>query len=81
MYLSFLIFLVSHKKQQQHRFEQSYSAINKTGFDQAVEELEKLGPTSYIIDDLRNNYGGIVQSAMSLAASLLAIYIKFSVTQ
>lgn len=47
--------------------------FSKTGteaFLQAVHSLESAGADAYIID-LRNNYGGVIQQAMLLAASLL----------
>lgn len=47
-----------------------FSPSATTGFIDAIEHLEKLGATSYIID-IRNNYGGLIQSAMVLASSLL----------
>jgi Peptidase family S41 len=47
-----------------------FSRTATEGFVQAVDRLEALGATSYIID-LRNNYGGVIQSAMMLASSLL----------
>jgi C-terminal processing protease CtpA/Prc len=47
-----------------------FSRTATEGFVQAVDQLEALGATSYIID-LRNNYGGVIQSAMLLASSLL----------
>lgn len=47
-----------------------FSRSSTAGFIKAIEELEKRGAQSYIID-LRNNYGGIIQEAMLTASSLL----------
>jgi len=47
-----------------------FSRASTSGYLEAVEALEKLGATSYIID-LRNNYGGIIQEAMLTASTLL----------
>jgi len=46
----------------------SRSATN--GYVNAINELEKAGAKSYIID-VRNNYGGVIQESMLTAASLL----------
>jgi len=47
-----------------------FSRSSTDGFIDAVEQLERLGAESYIID-VRNNYGGVVQEAMLTASSLL----------
>lgn len=47
-----------------------FSKSATTGFVNAVNELEKNGATSFIID-LRNNYGGVIQEAMLTASSLM----------
>lgn len=47
-----------------------FSRLSTSGYTKAVEELEKAGAQSYIID-VRNNYGGIIQESMLTAATLL----------
>lgn len=47
-----------------------FSRSSTAGYIKAVEELEKAGAQSYIID-VRNNYGGVIQESMLTAASLL----------
>jgi len=47
-----------------------FSRLSTAGYSKAVEELEKAGAQSYIID-VRNNYGGIIQESMLTAATLL----------
>lgn len=47
-----------------------FSKATTAAFLEAVDELEKLGTESYILD-LRNNYGGVIQEAMLTASSLL----------
>eukprot|EP00554_Chaetoceros_debilis_P010051 CAMPEP_0194106734 /NCGR_PEP_ID=MMETSP0150-20130528/6709_1 /TAXON_ID=122233 /ORGANISM="Chaetoceros debilis, Strain MM31A-1" /LENGTH=859 /DNA_ID=CAMNT_0038794961 /DNA_START=345 /DNA_END=2924 /DNA_ORIENTATION=- len=47
-----------------------FSRASTAGYLQAVEELERAGAQSYIID-VRNNYGGIIQESMLTASSLL----------
>jgi len=47
-----------------------FSKASTAGFINAVEQLEKVGATSFIID-LRNNYGGVIQEAMLTASSLI----------
>lgn len=44
--------------------------MSTAGYSKAIEELEKAGAQSYIID-VRNNYGGIIQESMLTAATLL----------
>lgn len=47
-----------------------FSRRSTAGYSKAVEELERAGAQSYIID-VRNNYGGIIQESMLTAATLL----------
>lgn len=47
-----------------------FSRLSTAGYSKAVEELDKAGAQSYIID-VRNNYGGIIQESMLTAATLL----------
>jgi len=47
-----------------------FSRSATVGYVNAVNELEKAGAKSYIID-IRNNYGGVIQEAMLTASSLL----------
>ena len=47
-----------------------FSRSSTAGYMNAVEELEKAGAQSYIID-VRNNYGGVIQESMLTAATLL----------
>ena len=47
-----------------------FSRSATSGYLNAVEELEKAGADSYIID-VRNNYGGVIQESMLTAATLL----------
>lgn len=47
-----------------------FSRLSTAGYSKAIEELEKAGAQSYIID-VRNNYGGIIQESMLTAATLL----------
>ena len=47
-----------------------FSRLSTAGFVNAIEELEKAGAQSYIID-VRNNYGGVIQESMLIASSLL----------
>ncbi len=47
-----------------------FSRLSTAGYVNAVEELEKLGAQSYIID-VRNNYGGVIQESMLTASTLL----------
>ncbi len=47
-----------------------FSRASTAGYIKAVEELERAGAQSYIID-VRNNYGGIIQESMLTASSLL----------
>jgi hypothetical protein len=47
-----------------------FSHASTAGFINAVNELEKDGASSFILD-LRNNYGGIIQEAMLTASTLL----------
>jgi hypothetical protein len=46
-----------------------FSRSSTDGYLDAVENLERLGAGSYIID-VRNNYGGVVQEAMLTASTL-----------
>jgi Periplasmic protease len=47
-----------------------FSRLATIGYTKAVEELEKAGAQSYIID-VRNNYGGVIQESMLTASTLL----------
>ncbi|CAB9515642.1 Carboxyl-terminal-processing peptidase [Seminavis robusta] len=47
-----------------------FSRASTAGYIEAVQALEDLGATSFIID-VRNNYGGIIQEAMLTASTLL----------
>jgi C-terminal processing protease CtpA/Prc len=47
-----------------------FSRASTAGYVEAVQALEDLGATSFIID-VRNNYGGIIQEAMLTASTLL----------
>jgi C-terminal processing protease CtpA/Prc len=47
-----------------------FSRLSTAGYVNAIEELEKLGAQSYIID-VRNNYGGVIQESMLTASTLL----------
>jgi C-terminal processing protease CtpA/Prc len=47
-----------------------FSRSATSGYLNAVQELEKAGAESYIID-VRNNYGGVIQESMLTAATLL----------
>lgn len=47
-----------------------FSRTSTAGYVKAVEELEKAGAQSFIID-VRNNYGGVIQESMLVASTLL----------
>ena len=47
-----------------------FSKASTAGFVDAVQQLEKAGASSFIID-LRNNFGGVIQEAMLTASTLI----------
>lgn len=47
-----------------------FSRLSTAGYTKAVEELDRAGAQSFIID-VRNNYGGIIQESMLTSATLL----------